>query len=491
MKETDSLEITEQAKKCSPICYIPWQQLMIEANGTVQPCAYRGNYTNFTSIPPLGNVNNQTIDEIWNGEEAQKLRRNMANGDLEAAGCANCLALKQGQPLGLEFDEDYLKEKPPFSRYALNIIKKKEEIEAGKEILESKVTVLYLTPSHKCNLRCTHCYQNLVRNVEIKSERNESLKNEIKELIPYLSDIIPGGGEPLMLPFWRELIKDFIYLKELNNYLRFRVTTNATILFPDILDSLSKFKRINIVVSMDGSNPEIFDNIRGKGRFKIVDRNLDILLNLVRKIKAYHSASNLVINFSVMKDNILDLPNIIMYCAKKGIGYNLQPVVAYPASQSLRCFNNAPKQMLGYKQAIELSIEVLNDTFFPSLEHAENPQYDFRSLYLGHIEALRNLIPFHLLDNKFFLYSGKLPDDVIPTIIWIKRYGIPASSPDNKLIIVFHASVNGILSTEAHFYAELDEEYRYEVLLPHGKYGGTVLDHRSVIIANPCFFINV
>src|SRR5215207_2842886 len=76
-----------------PRCLHPWQTLMIDVNGNVQPCAYRGNYTNTLNTEPLGNLNTTALAEIWNGEVARRVRRAMACGDLEAAGCSRCLAM--------------------------------------------------------------------------------------------------------------------------------------------------------------------------------------------------------------------------------------------------------------------------------------------------------------------------------------------------------------------------------------------------------------
>jgi hypothetical protein len=69
-------------------------------------------------VKPCGDINKAPLTEIWNSDEFQRLRANMAKGDLEAAGCANCLALKQGQELGLQVDPDADKKNPPTSAYA-------------------------------------------------------------------------------------------------------------------------------------------------------------------------------------------------------------------------------------------------------------------------------------------------------------------------------------------------------------------------------------
>jgi len=87
-----------------PRCHIPWQQMVIDSTGYVAPCCYWSAVDNKNDA--IGNINAQSIEEIWNGARYQKLRTGIARGDLEAAGCANCYAIKQGMGLAFEYDAD-------------------------------------------------------------------------------------------------------------------------------------------------------------------------------------------------------------------------------------------------------------------------------------------------------------------------------------------------------------------------------------------------
>jgi hypothetical protein len=84
--------------------------------------------------------------EIWNGKVYQKLRRNMAKGNLEAAGCSKCFALRQKIPMGMMYDPDADLESPPQSEYAKHLQFLREEIVDGRAVLESNPTVISLTP---------------------------------------------------------------------------------------------------------------------------------------------------------------------------------------------------------------------------------------------------------------------------------------------------------------------------------------------------------
>src|SRR5256885_262161 len=136
----------------NPRCHVPWQQMVIDSTGTVAPCCYWGAYGN--ANPPVGNINENTLEEIWNGEGYQRLRKNMAKGDLEAAGCSACFAIKQGHALGLQQAPDAAAESPPQTEHAKHLAVLRDEIARGAACLASRPTVVSLTPSHFCNFRC-------------------------------------------------------------------------------------------------------------------------------------------------------------------------------------------------------------------------------------------------------------------------------------------------------------------------------------------------
>lgn len=74
----------------SGACAYPWQQINVDLTGEVVPCCFWSGYGN--SGKPLGNTNVRTLDEIWNGEAYQKLRRANASGQPPADHpCHECL----------------------------------------------------------------------------------------------------------------------------------------------------------------------------------------------------------------------------------------------------------------------------------------------------------------------------------------------------------------------------------------------------------------
>lgn len=90
-KEDERFKVDRDPSKYYP-CRHAWGGIAITCNGTVVPCCrdILGSYV-------LGNVNENTIMEIWNGEKFTELRRLQAEGKYDQITlCKNCTALWEG-----------------------------------------------------------------------------------------------------------------------------------------------------------------------------------------------------------------------------------------------------------------------------------------------------------------------------------------------------------------------------------------------------------
>jgi radical SAM protein with 4Fe4S-binding SPASM domain len=424
-----------------PRCHIPWQQMVIDASGTVNPCCYWSAYGNLN--PACGNLNEQPLLEIWNGPVFQNLRRNMARGDLAAAGCANCLALRQGNAMGLQFDPDADKENPPFSAYAKNLHLLREEIAQGAAVLQAKPTVVSLTASYACNFRCIHCYQDAERGRRI---RRESAVDEVLALIPVLDQIIPGGGEPLLHPLWRRFLTSAEIAS--NPYLQLSTTTNASLVKDDVLAGLARFKRLALNVSLDGGSKAVFEAVRVNGRWEQVVANIDQLIELARR---KGPPSFVSVTMSVMKANLRDIPNLVEFAVRRGITFGFSPVISMPVDQSLACFNDPAAETTGWREAIDEGqrrFVALSE----ELRGVSPPPHT-------HFDILRQTIPWEILEQPHFRVEGVVPPRMVRNC-W-KQFG-------REVLVGFFPVVDRRLR-ECRYYAPLDGD-RYRVSLPEGEY---------------------
>ena len=127
-------------------------------------------------------------------------------------------------------------------------------LDAYKNNLENKITIMYIIPTNVCNLQCKYCFIGKLNekreNLDINTAKHAvdlfaiHLKkiNEIGEFFFY-------GAEPLMN---FELIYEIVtYSKEKKYNIKFSMVSNGLLITNDIVDFI-KNNNISIGISIDG-----------------------------------------------------------------------------------------------------------------------------------------------------------------------------------------------------------------------------------------------
>jgi radical SAM protein with 4Fe4S-binding SPASM domain len=433
--------------------------MVIGADGYVVPCCYWSTYDNFAKNKPLGNVNENSLLDIWNGDGYRKLRRNMARGDLRAAGCANCAAIAIGMELGLEYKTSSDSESPPFSTYAKNIRSLKEEVAEGRAVLGAMPTMIALTTSHKCNLRCIHCYQDHQRDLEIK---REEVVEEILSLLPKMDSINALGGEPFYLPFWRDFLRHFD--SKANPYLTFATCTNATLLTDEILDCLRKFNRLVINVSFDAAKKGVYEKIRRGANYELVVSNIEKL----KKLVSQKPGSNLGTTISVMKANFKNIPDFIRFALDRDIEFGLSPVTNIPLDQAINCFNNPHEEMKGWREALDESRQILMDKRDQLTQEVLTPEasqswFDFHNNNLALVEKF---VPWSLKEKDHS------PIELPPSLLQDLDLEV-----GKRYVLAFFPFSSSKCQERLHY--AVPKENTYSVWLPEGEFCISA-NHRSL-----------
>ena len=129
------------------LCSNPWTTAFVWSNGDVTHCCY-------SNIGPLGNVNKQTIEEIWNGSKAEFVRREMQKGNFVKAGCEQFCRVYRWN----EFYGTKEKAKAAGLSGVPDIpegLGRTPNFEIPKKLEAPKI--LGLSADWKCNFKCTHC----------------------------------------------------------------------------------------------------------------------------------------------------------------------------------------------------------------------------------------------------------------------------------------------------------------------------------------------
>lgn len=180
-----------------------------------------------------------------------------------------------------------------------------EETEAGLAFhtLHPDVRKLYLEITTRCNLYCHTCVRN------VWSEPAEDMADATFERVvaqaqalPQLQRVIIGGyGEPFAHP---RVLDYLAAIKALG--LSVTISTNGTLLGQEQAERLVSLGVDNVVVSLDGTDPETYRSVRGEANLHVVLENLERLNRI--KAERRTSAPRLGIEFVALQRNITTLP---------------------------------------------------------------------------------------------------------------------------------------------------------------------------------------
>ncbi|MDD5021110.1 MAG: radical SAM protein [Endomicrobiaceae bacterium] len=178
-----------------------------------------------------------------------------------------------------------------------------QEIKDKKVILKSYPQRMIVTLSTKCNSRCIMCEV-----VKTQWDIPDRVVDEIKFLLPYMKSINWQGGEVLVLDYFEKL-----FLESLNNkQLKQTIVTNGMLLNDRWIDLLTE-SNVELTVSIDGLDKEIYEKIRCGSKFDVLMKNLK-KLNEIRKKK--NSKLVLKMHTVVMRSNYKEVENFIEFAKR-------------------------------------------------------------------------------------------------------------------------------------------------------------------------------
>ena len=164
----------------------------------------------------------------------------------------------------------------------------------GDHILQWHIT-------HRCNLRCSHCYQ--------QDYGQQMSRDDLFEALDKYERFVRGrslhaqinltGGEPLQHPDFFALARE---IRRRNMDLG--VLTNGTVLREESAQRLALLKPVFVQVSLDGCR-RTHDAIRGRGAFARALEGIDLL-------KRYGARVN--VSFTAQRKNRNELPRLSRIC---------------------------------------------------------------------------------------------------------------------------------------------------------------------------------
>lgn len=355
----DSVQKTEElfdslGYKKNNFCVMPFVNLILEPNGSVGLCRHKG--TEFS----MGNINEQSIDEIWNGEKVREWRREFLD-----KGPKICSTEIRDQQCNL--------------CPQLNLMLPKANIE---EVVSSPPLRLTANLNGQCNLECQMCIVWQLPN-GLYNEEN-FWKPGREGLFVNLEEIDMLSGEPLIQADTYKLIDE---VSSVNPDCLWSITTNAHWnLNKKITDALDKIKIKNLIISIDSLDEEIYPIIRKKGNLKQVLKTVESLLDYEKnRVTRGLSDLSMNLNFLVQHENWHEVKTIIDYCLER----NIHPFVTM-------CYEPLAHSPLSL--ALEKRKEILD-------YYIENLTWDYLTLVRRITVPLLDSLPAH--DKAFYLSAFK------------------------------------------------------------------------------------
>ncbi|MGQ9628796.1 MAG: radical SAM/SPASM domain-containing protein [bacterium] len=173
---------------------------------------------------------------------------------------------------------------------------------------EYRISELIVEPTSRCNVRCLMCPRSSC------DERAEDMDFDLFEgrVLPYLGRVdlvdLTGWGEPLLHPRILDMVR---FSKSVGVFATF--ITNGTLLDESVAEGLISAGLDEVIFSVDGASPGVYEGIRRGADFHRVMGNIEGLSRLRRRMKV--RLPRIAISFVMMRRNIFEMP-LMVYLAK-------------------------------------------------------------------------------------------------------------------------------------------------------------------------------
>lgn len=288
------------------LCPAPSMNLHFSQLGIVTACCF--NRTKVMGVYPK-----HSLDEIWNSDEAQKMRKELEAGKFPI-GCEKC----REQILSKDFGGSHANFYSQQAKY-FGITRDKRNAETGVK-LDSDVLPMKLEFNihNNCNLQCIMCHGLASSSIRVHREGLPAMPNpyddafvaQLKKYLPQVVETDFMGGEPFMIGAYKSIWKA---ISEVNPKIKTCILTNATILNDGIKSLLESFN-CWIHISIDSFKKETYETIRKGASFEEVMENSNYFNQLMKA-----RGLNLVWRYCPMRINWHELPETVSYCTERDI----------------------------------------------------------------------------------------------------------------------------------------------------------------------------
>jgi radical SAM protein with 4Fe4S-binding SPASM domain len=255
-------------------CAAAWTALYLDTDGTVDFCCTANNR--------LGNIKEQSIQEILNGTRAREIRTRMINNQ-RVEGCVACWRQDPAHRMQTFFNNKYVHQQPIGGARA-------PDADLNSDFYQSstatKLKYLDLRWNNTCNFACIYCgekysslwseenhrHQGLIP-ITTKATREDKqvMREDLSGTFADVDWIYFAGGEPLAI---KENIGILDQLHAVNPSCTLQINTNLSMLDGNpMFDRLKKFSNVRWMVSGETMG-DVFEYVRWPGNWSMFTHNI-------------------------------------------------------------------------------------------------------------------------------------------------------------------------------------------------------------------------
>lgn len=268
-------------------CSHPWDWFEVLSDGRVFMCCA-------TWLPvSIGNLTKESIEDIWNGPKAQRIRQSINDGSFRFCQARLCPQIQS------------------------DLLPRAEQISEEKKQLKTDMpSNINFSLDESCNISCPSCrIKRIQHNEGPQYESRKRLNDKLWDWVlnnhngKKITCHITGSGDPWGSKIFREKLLE-LDLRDTPN-IRLQFKTNGVMLTEKIWDQMWRLHNNidRIGISIDAAHEDTYNITRREGDYKQLRKNLDFLHDHV--LAERHKPVSITIDYVTQKANYKEMPDII------------------------------------------------------------------------------------------------------------------------------------------------------------------------------------
>jgi MoaA/NifB/PqqE/SkfB family radical SAM enzyme len=275
------------------ICDRPFKHLHIYPNGNVKVCSW--------TTQVIGNIIDNELEDIWNGEKAQKIRESIHNGSFEfcpKVGCPFC----ENDSLPDITEDEFL-------------------TRAIKQDLPVSINAAF---DYRCNHSCPSCRSKIYN--PTKNDL-ENIKRMVDLLVPVINKgeflSTNGNGDLFASPDIMDMLS---HIQPENPEFKITLETNGVLFTKSNWDKIKHLGKyyIKLIVTPNSFESDTYQILAGG------HNNLDKLienLHFIKELREKNIINEFVVSIVMQDLNFMELPRYVTRCLQE---FNVDQVTIKP-----------------------------------------------------------------------------------------------------------------------------------------------------------------